>query len=124
MATNGKSESSSARKSVRGGATAGPCYKVMVALRGVQEAGASGTDRATKFAAMKRAAKEGRGKVVAWLKEQDVQGQYKRVSEATAFGTFTLECSAAVVRLLNRAPGVESVTRVSDLPLEVVSRKR
>lgn len=124
MATNGKSTATSVRRSVRGSSPQGPCYKVMVALRGMEQASASGDDRVAKHAAMRAAAREGRARVVAWLKEQDVQGQYKRVSEATAFGTFTVECSPAVVRLLKRAPGVQSVTRVSDTPLEVVSRKR
>jgi hypothetical protein len=120
MATTGKS----ARKSVRGQTAESVIYKVMVALRGVEQAGAGCDDRVSKHAAMRSAAKEGRRNVVAWLKEQDVQGQYKHVSEATAFGTFTMECSAAVVRLLKRAPGVQSVVRVSDVPLEIVSLKR
>lgn len=121
MATDSRNGSTTTRKSVRGSAASGPCYKVMVALRGMEAASAGGADRAAKHAAMRAAAKEGRSGVVAWLKEQNVQGQYKRVSEATAFGTFTLECSPAVVRLLKRAPGVQSVTRISDLPLEVLS---
>ncbi len=121
MATDGKSGSTTARKSVRGTTAIGPCYKVMVALRGLEAASASGVDRAAKYAAMRSAAKEGRSAVVAWLKVQDVKGQYKRISEATAFGTFTLECTPAVVRLLKHAPGVQSVTRVSDVPLEVLS---
>ncbi len=124
MSTNGTTPSGSARKSVRGSAAQGPFYKVMVALRGMEKASASGDDRAAKSAAMRAAAAEGRAAVVAWLKQQNVQGEYKHVSQPTAFGTFTMECSAAVVRLLKRAPGVESVLRVSDVPLEVVSRKR
>lgn len=124
MATSAKSVGNSVRKRVRGSTQQDSCYKVMVALRGMEQASANGDDRAAKHAAMRAASREGRARVVAWLKEQDVQGQYKRVSEATAFGTFTLECSPAVVRLLKRAPGVQSVTRVSDMPLEVASRKR
>jgi hypothetical protein len=120
MATN----QSSTRKTVREAAAQGPCYKVMVALRGIEKAAASGDDRVSKHAAMRAAAKEGRNRVVAWLREQNVEGQYKRVSEPTAFGTFTVECSATVVRKLKRAPGVQSVVRVSDVPLEIVGRKR
>ena len=120
MATN----QTSARKKVRGSDAQGPCFKVMVALRGMDKAAASADDRVSKHAAMRAAAKEGRSSVVAWLKKQDVEGQYKRVSEPTAFGTFTMECSAGVVRKLKRAPGVQSVVRVSDVPLEVVARKR
>ncbi len=120
MATN----QASARKSVRGSAVQGPCYKVMVALRGMDKAAAGEDDRVAKYAAMRAAAKEGRSRVLAWLKQQDVEGQYKRASETTAFGTFTIECSAGVVRKLKRAPGVQSVVRVSDVPLEAVARKR
>lgn len=120
MATN----QSSARKSVRGSAQQGFCFKVLVVLRGVDKAAAGEDDRVSKHAAMRAAARDGRNRVVAWLREQNVEGQYKRVSEPTAFGTFTVECSAGVVRKLKRAPGVQSVVRVSDVPLEVVSRKR
>ncbi len=94
-------------------------HKVMVALAGID--GGRGNARDEKYQSMRALAKERRDRVVAWLAEQDVRGEYKRVSQPTAFGTFTLECTPNVMRLLRRAPHVESVTRVDDVPLELVS---
>jgi hypothetical protein len=98
--------------------------KVMVALSGINEVARIDGTRAEKIGAMKAAAKQGRDRVVHWLGEQDVRGEYKRVSQPTSFGTFTMECTPRVTELVRRGPGVESAERVADLPLEALRGKR
>jgi hypothetical protein len=92
-------------------------------LRGI-EAPRSAEDRAAKSAAMKAQARKGRMELLEWLRAQNVRSGYKHVSQPTAFGTFTLECTPEVMALLRGAPNVASVTRVNDVPLDLLSRRR
>lgn len=96
--------------------------QVLVALRGVEIENETGApmDRQARLNAMKAHSKAAREAVLAWLREQGVKGSYKHVSQPTAFGSFTLECTPEVMRLLRRAPGVASVTRVNDVPLQLI----
>lgn len=101
---------------------------VMVALRLPEPArlseGGAAVGRGKQYAAMRAAARAQRNAVVEWLVEQGLRDQVKKVSEVTAFGTFTLECSAGVCESLGNAPNVESVTKVGDLPLKLIDAHR
>ena len=106
-------------------ASAAGYLPVMVSLHCVNQVraseGAPASGRGRQYAAMRALAREQRNEVVGWLEQQGLAEQFKRVSEVTAFGTFTLEVTPGVMRTLPSAPHVESVTRVGDLPLKLIS---
>lgn len=96
--------------------------QVLVSLRGIEAENENGApmDRQTRLNAMKARSRAARDRVLAWLREQNVKGDYKHVSQPTAFGSFTMECTPELLRVVRRAPGVESVTRVNDVPLQLI----
>lgn len=103
--------------------------KVMVALRGFGEgvaastAEAGATDyaaRRAQYGTRKAEAKSLRDETVVWLKTNKGSGSYRRVSEATVFGTFTLEATPDLVTLLAGAPHVESVSPVDEVPVTLL----
>ncbi len=104
--------------------------KVMVALCGFGDSGAASSSgesvasdyatRRAQYGQRKVEAKRLRDEVVAWLKAHKGSGSYRRVSEATVFGTFTLEATPDLVALLAGAPHVESVAPVDEVPMTLL----
>lgn len=78
------------------------------------------SDRSARYAALQSMGRAARDEVLTWLRDQGYKSGYKHVSQVTVFGTFTVECTSEVMAALRRAPGVFSVTRVSDVPLELI----
>jgi hypothetical protein len=94
---------------------------VLVSLRGIDEAREQAADgRASQYAAMRTLARERRSEVLDYLRANAEPDGWRKPSEVTAFGTFTVDCTPSALRVLRHAPHVQSIVRVADTPLRVI----
>lgn len=81
----------------------------------------NGANRGEKYGRRRAHALEMRDAVMDWLKEQGVAREdMSDVSEPTVFGTFTVETTPQVARLIERAPHVAHVIPADDVPLDLL----
>lgn len=111
-----------------------PRTKLLVSMTGFDDQAVSGaqtSDAASAaagyaakragYAARKQVARTRQAEVIAWLESHKGNGAFRRVSAPTAFGTFTLEASPEVEKLLAHAPGVESVVATDGAPMVLLT---
>lgn len=81
----------------------------------------NGASRGEKYDRRRAQAREMRDAVMDWLEEQGVAREdVSDVSEPTVFGTFTVETTPQVARLIERAPHVAHVIPADDVPLDLL----
>ncbi len=109
------------RSKARTPAKSGAWITVLVSLRAIDEAAAAGpVGRAERYAALRTLARTQRDELLGWLRANAEPDSWRKPSEVTAFGTFTLDCRPAGLRVLRHAPHVLSVVRTGDAPLHVI----
>lgn len=78
-------------------------------------------DRRAKLMFLEEHARAQRERVLAWLVQEGFGDSFCAVSEATAFGSFTLSCAPLLLSTLRIAPDVVSATPVKDAELDLLS---
>jgi hypothetical protein len=97
------------------------CVTFVIALDEDERARDNGASRGEKYDRRRAQAREMRDAVMEWLREQGVgREDVSDVSEPTVFGTFTVETTPQVARLIERAPHVAHVIPAEDAPLDLL----
>jgi hypothetical protein len=80
-----------------------------------------GASRGEKYERRRAHAREMRDAVMDWLERQGISHEdVSDVGEPTVFGTFTVETTPRVARLIERAPHVAHVIPADDAPLDLL----
>lgn len=98
------------------------CFTFVIALNEDGEYGRdNGANRGEKYDRRRAHALELRDAVMDWLQKQGIEhGDVSDVSEPTVFGTFTVETTPAVARLLEQAPHVTHVIPADDVSFDLL----